>query len=98
MKDNRAFRAALVAAASSAIATSGIAAMAANEDHKPITIVKQGSFFVGGKTVEGPKLFDPTEDVGVTNDQTFWIDQLYAEFQIPSNDRDQPLVLVHGSG
>ncbi len=65
---------------------------------KPLVIEEQGSFFVGGAKIEGPEKFDSTEEVGVTNNQTFWIDQLYAQYQIPTSARDLPLVLVHGSG
>ncbi|MBA2490987.1 MAG: alpha/beta fold hydrolase, partial [Gammaproteobacteria bacterium] len=97
MKDSIS-RVALAATFASTLITSTIDATAANENLKPITIVKQGSFFVGGETVAGPEDFDPTESTGVTNNQTFWINQLYAQFQIPRNDRDLPLVLVHGSG
>lgn len=71
---------------------------AATAAQSPLVIKEQGSFFVGGRKVEGAENFHPTQDVGVSNDQTFWIDQLYAEYQIPLNDRDLPLVLVHGSG
>ena len=50
-----------------------------------IVIAQQGSFSVGGRTVVG-------------TEQTFWVDQMYVQYQIPPNARTYPLVLVHGGG
>jgi len=63
----------------------------------PITIVEQGSFFVGGTEVAAPGKFDPT--VRNTSDagQTFPIDHLYAQYQIPQHARRFPLVMIHGA-
>lgn len=63
---------------------------------EPITIVEQGSFFVGGTEVTAPGKFDPT--VRSTSDagQTFQIDHLYVQYQIPQRARRFPLVLIHG--
>src|SRR5260370_19159827 len=54
-------------------------------DGEPITIVEQGSFFVGGTEVTAPGEFDPT--VRNTSDagQSFPIDHLYAHYQIPQH-------------
>jgi pimeloyl-ACP methyl ester carboxylesterase len=62
----------------------------------PITIVEQGSFFVGGTEVTAPGKFDPT--VRSTSDagQTFQIDHLYVQYQIPRDARRFPLVMIHG--
>jgi hypothetical protein len=66
---------------------------------EPITIAQQGSFFVGGTTIQAPGTFDPTHLFPFTNDgQTFRIDHLYTQFQIPPNARPLPLVMVHGFG
>jgi pimeloyl-ACP methyl ester carboxylesterase len=66
---------------------------------EPIIIAKQGSFFVGGTIIQAPGAFDPTQLLPFTNDgQTFRIDHLYAQFQIPPNARKLPLVMVHGFG
>ena len=63
----------------------------------PITVAQQGSFFVGGKKVEGPGTFDPTQGTASTDPgQTFWMDQMYVQYQIPENARKYPLILVHG--
>jgi pimeloyl-ACP methyl ester carboxylesterase len=66
---------------------------------KPFVVAEQGSFSVGGHTVQGAGVFDPTKSPGGTNEgQTFWVDQTYVQFQIPVNPRRYPLVLVHGGG
>lgn len=68
------------------------------DDHAPLVIARQGSFFVGGTEVRAPGEFDPT--VRVTSDagQSFRIDHLYAQYQIPQNPRRFPLVMIHGGG
>lgn len=64
-----------------------------------IVIAKQGSFFVAGRQVKGPGTYDPTKSTANTNEgNTFWIDQMYVQYQIPVNARKYPLVLVHGGG
>jgi pimeloyl-ACP methyl ester carboxylesterase len=63
----------------------------------PITIVEQGSFFVGGTEVTAPGKFDPavrnTSDAG----QSFPIDYMYVQYQIPQHARSFPLVMIHGA-
>ena len=63
----------------------------------PITIVEQGSFFVGGTEVAAPGKFDPT--VRNTSDagQSFPLDHMYVQYQIPQNPRRLPLVMIHGA-
>jgi len=66
---------------------------------KSITLAEQGSFFVGGRIVQGKGVYDPAKDTGNTNEgNTFWTDQMYVQYQIPVNPRKYPLVLVHGGG
>jgi pimeloyl-ACP methyl ester carboxylesterase len=68
-------------------------------DRQPLVIAKQGSFSVGGRTVQAAGEFDPTESPAIVNEgQTFWVDQMYVQYQIPVNPRQYPLVLVHGGG
>lgn len=76
------------------------AAVAQNAESKaPLVIAQQGSFSVGGRTVQGAGVFDPTRSPGGTNDgQTLWVDQMYVQYQIPVDTRMYPLVLVHGGG
>jgi len=64
---------------------------------EPITIVEQGSFFVGGTEVTAPGEFDPT--VRNTSDagQSFPIDHMYVQYQIPQHARRFPLVMIHGA-
>ncbi len=63
----------------------------------PITIVEQGSFFAGGTEVAAPGEFDPT--VRNTSDagQSFPIDHMYVQYQIPQHARRFPLVMIHGA-
>ena len=66
---------------------------------KAITLADQGSFFVGGRMVQGKGVYDPAKQTGNTNEgNTFWADQMYVQYQIPANPRKYPLVLVHGGG
>ncbi|MDB5922336.1 MAG: Alpha/beta hydrolase family protein [Betaproteobacteria bacterium] len=62
-----------------------------------IAVAEQGSFFVGGRTVQAPGVYDPTKSpAGVDEGQTFWVDQMYVQYQVPVNARKYPLILVHG--
>jgi pimeloyl-ACP methyl ester carboxylesterase len=63
----------------------------------PITIVEQGSFFVGGTEVAAPGKFDPTLRNTSDAGQTFPIDQMYVQYQIPQHARRFPLVMIHGA-
>jgi pimeloyl-ACP methyl ester carboxylesterase len=66
---------------------------------RSITLAEQGSFFVGGRIVQGSGIYDPAKDTGSTNEgNTFWTDQMYVQYQIPVDPRKYPLVLVHGGG
>jgi pimeloyl-ACP methyl ester carboxylesterase len=65
----------------------------------PIVLAEQGSFSVGGRTVQGAGVFDPTKSPALTNEgQTFWVDQMYVQFQVPVKARKYPVILVHGGG
>src|SRR4051812_14139696 len=62
-----------------------------------IVIAEQGSFFVGGRKVQAPGVYDPTKSPeGVDEGQSFWVDQMYVQYQVPVNARRYPVVLVHG--
>ena len=62
-----------------------------------IVIAEQGSFFVGGRKVQAPGTYDPTKSpAGVDEGQSFWVDQMYVQYQVPANARKYPLILVHG--
>ncbi len=62
-----------------------------------ISIASQGSFFVGGRQVSAAGAFDATAAPNPpTAGQTYWVDQMYVQYQIPVNARKYPLVFVHG--
>jgi pimeloyl-ACP methyl ester carboxylesterase len=65
-----------------------------------LTIAEQGSFFVGGRTITGAGSFDPGKFfVPFSSEgQTYSIEHLYAQYQIPPEARPLPLVMVHGGG
>lgn len=64
---------------------------------EPITIVEQGSFFVGGTEVTAPGKFDPTARSTSDAGQSFKIDHMYVQYQIPQHARRFPLVMIHGA-
>jgi pimeloyl-ACP methyl ester carboxylesterase len=76
-----------------------VAGFADSPSDKSIALAEQGSFFVGGRIVQGNGVYNPAKDTGNTNEgNTFWADQMYVQYQIPVNPRRFPLVLVHGGG
>ena len=74
-----------------------------NADRKgvePFLLETQGSFYVGGRTIEAAGVFDPHRPGASLRDtagERYRVDQLYARYQIPPNARRLPLVFVHGS-
>ena len=47
--------------------------------------------------MQGVGSYDPTQGAANTDPgQTYWIDQMYVQYQIPENARKYPLILVHG--
>jgi pimeloyl-ACP methyl ester carboxylesterase len=94
-------RQAFAAAAMSlaAFLAAGCASTSPGAASGPITIERQGSFFVGGRQVTAAGTFDPTASTAPgAAGQTFWVDQMYVQYQIPPNARKLPLVFVHGGG
>jgi pimeloyl-ACP methyl ester carboxylesterase len=65
---------------------------------KPLTIAEQGSFFVGGRTVTAAGRFDPVRFFVPfdSEGQTYSIEHLYVQYQIPPSARRLPMVMVHG--
>jgi pimeloyl-ACP methyl ester carboxylesterase len=61
-------------------------------------IAAQGSFFIGGRTVKAAGTFDPARFFVPfqSEGQTFNIEHLYAQYQVPPDARPLPLVMVHG--
>jgi pimeloyl-ACP methyl ester carboxylesterase len=65
----------------------------------PIVVERQGSFFVGGSRVTASGEYDGSASTFPGNaGQTFWVDHMYVQFQVPPDSRALPLVLVHGGG
>src|SRR5690349_5912003 len=63
---------------------------------KPITILDQGSFTVGGTVVTNPGTFDPIKRT--PEGQTLHGDHAYVFYQTPVNAKKLPLVFWHGIG
>jgi hypothetical protein len=66
------------------------------KQQKPIQILEQGSFAVGGTVITNPGTFDPYNPTPAG--QTFHGDHAYVFYQIPVNARRFPLVMWHGIG
>jgi hypothetical protein len=64
----------------------------------PLTIVDQGSFFVGGRTVSAPGRFDPRKAAETEEGQSFPLDHAFVRYQIPAKADRLPVVMVHGQG
>ena len=64
---------------------------------KPLVILEQGSFAVGGKVVTAPGTFDPRKPWTPAG-QTYHGDHAYVFYQIPADARKNPLVMWHGYG
>src|SRR5690606_26275656 len=71
---------------------------------KPIVILEQGSFAVGGTVIKSPGTFDPIKHGAfnpanqASEGQTLHGDHAYVFYQIPDNARKLPLVFWHGFG
>jgi len=83
----------IIATAIAAVAISGCATHATNPLEGPLTIAKQGSFFVGGRDVQSETLstlpaYLPSGKVTV--------DQVYVHYQIPAVPAGKPITLIHG--
>ena len=68
-------------------------AQAPRPDPGPLTIAKQGSFFVGGREVKSETL---STLPAYTADGTITVDQMYVRFQVPAPPQGLPITLVHG--
>lgn len=90
---NRSSSAALMLASAVALTVTAMPAAAHGNDNNnggskpaPITIEKQGSFFVGGTVLTGE------------NGDTFHGDHAFVRYQTPPGARKLPLVMWHGAG
>jgi pimeloyl-ACP methyl ester carboxylesterase len=102
MKLFRAIRAGLALSPTVLFCCGLLPAALAQDMSGPMQIVDQGSFFVGGRKVQGKgeyapaKVSEPSKE-GYTNEgSTFWIDQMYVQYEIPVNARRYPIVMIPG--
>ena len=63
---------------------------------KPLILIDQGSFAVGGSVIKNEGTFDPIKRT--PEGQTFHGDHAYITYQIPVKARKLPLVFWHGIG
>ncbi|MFC3692252.1 alpha/beta hydrolase [Chenggangzhangella methanolivorans] len=70
------------------------------QSKRKVVLAEQGSFYIGGRTVTGPGKFDPSKPVIRASNEgaTFYINQMYVNFQAPVRPRGLPLVFWHGGG
>ena len=59
----------------------------------PISLAKQGSFFVGGKDIESNTL---STLPAYAQSGTITVDQMYVRYQVPLKQKKNSLVLIHG--
>ena len=59
----------------------------------PITLAKQGSFFVGGKDIESNTL---STLPAYAQSGTITVDQMYVRYQIPMKAKTNSVVMIHG--
>ena len=90
--------AAALAAAASLTARPLTAQDAERRDDGVIRILKQGSFYYGGRTITAPGTYDPAQPFADQSGEIFDIDKGYTFFQIPPNARQYPMVMWHGGG
>ena len=60
---------------------------------EPLTIEKQGSFFVGGRTIKSDTL---STLPAYASSGTITVDQMYVRYQVPVDARKLPVTLIHG--
>ncbi|HSV83775.1 MAG TPA: alpha/beta fold hydrolase [Ramlibacter sp.] len=82
-----------------AMLAAGCASPSMNTTTGPLVIERQGSFYVGGREVKAAGTYDAVSTPAPANaGQSYWIDQMYVQYQVPVNARKLPIVLVHGGG
>jgi pimeloyl-ACP methyl ester carboxylesterase len=65
----------------------------AQDSSTPLTIAKQGSFFVGGRDVHSDTL---STSPNFPASGTITVDQMYVRYQIPTGATAEPIALIHG--
>jgi hypothetical protein len=59
----------------------------------PLTIISQGSFFVGGRDVKSDTL---STLPAYAASGTITVDQMYVRYQVPAGTQGVPITLIHG--
>ena len=85
-------RAVLLAASLCSIAATALA-QTARPDPGPLTIARQGSFFVGGRDVKSDTL---STLPAYAPSGTITVDQMYVRYQVPVGELGVPITLIHG--
>jgi pimeloyl-ACP methyl ester carboxylesterase len=63
---------------------------------KPMTLVDEGSFFIGGKQIQ--TAFPSPNPTGLNGPGTYTVNQMYVHYRIPANSENKlPVIMVHGS-
>ncbi len=68
-------------------------AQTARPDPGPLTIARQGSFFVGGREVKSDTL---STLPAYAPSGTITVDQMYVRYQVPTGSAGVPITLIHG--
>jgi hypothetical protein len=82
----------LLAASLCSIAVTA-AAQTPRPDPGPLTIARQGSFFVGGHDVKSDTL---STLPAYAASGTITVDQMYVRYQVPVGTLGVPIILIHG--
>jgi pimeloyl-ACP methyl ester carboxylesterase len=87
----------IIACVAYLLLASGCATPPSTSGVASVVIERQGSFYVGGRQVTAAGTYDATTtQVPLNPGQTFWVDQMYVQYQIPPGARRLPIILVHG--
>jgi pimeloyl-ACP methyl ester carboxylesterase len=86
-----------LAAILAAIATGATAGCASSQSKvdatAPLTLARQGSFFMGGRDVKSDSL---STLAAYPTSGTITVDQVYVRYQVPAAVKGTPIVLIHG--
>ena len=80
-------------AASLCLIAGAVAAQTPRPDPGPLTIARQGSFFIGGREVKSDTL---STLPAYAASGTITVDQMYVRYQVPAGALGVPVVLIHG--
>jgi pimeloyl-ACP methyl ester carboxylesterase len=97
MKNSDPVRIAALAALTIAALTAAGADTRRDDLKKPLVLMEQGSFFVGGETKASTALNSNAPGRGQASGGDVTVNQMYVQYQIPMNTgQHAPVVMVHG--